>query len=391
MPANILNVKVRNNPAWWDSEGVHTFSDTPSASEAFERYGLDYKVVKKPAEYEVPIDGVFTLGGVQKTRRHRSEKSFVMLREPVPEDNVYRELGVVSESYTPVQNMDIASALDPLTTGEGGRRPWPVAALGTLRKGAKTFCLLEAGESEVRSSASTGLVRRSDNLRHYFLVTDHKAGGGKLHICFTPVRVVCENTEVMALGLSDAHVQVSHNADVKAQLRMNVQLVSALEGARDRTLEIMQAMAEQSISIEQAGTVFSAAYPAPSVPGKGQGLRLALEANPELAVYLGRPGDLAKLLNQPSTTVEAAVQALERYDLMIEQQRELQADAALLYEKFNDENPAFANTAWAAYNAVTELADWREGNKNKGVSVLLNQRAREKALASEAAAALVLT
>ena len=45
-------------------------------------------------------------------------------------------------------------------------------------------------------------------------------------------------------------------------------------------------------------------------------------------------------------------------------------------------------TAWAAYNAVTEVADWREG-RGADASALFGGRAKEKSRAYEAAMVLV--
>jgi hypothetical protein len=45
-------------------------------------------------------------------------------------------------------------------------------------------------------------------------------------------------------------------------------------------------------------------------------------------------------------------------------------------------------TVWAAYNAVTEVSDWREG-RNADESALFGSRAQEKSRAFNAAYALV--
>jgi hypothetical protein len=50
--------------------------------------------------------------------------------------------------------------------------------------------------------------------------------------------------------------------------------------------------------------------------------------------------------------------------------------------------PRLRGTVWAAYNAVTEVADWREG-RNADESALFGGRAKEKSRAYAAAMELI--
>ena len=116
----------------------------------------------------------------------------------------------------------------------------------------------------------------------------------------------------------------------------------------------------------------------PAAPSNAQALLFALEEKPELAAYLERPKDLAEILDSDLKQTITAIWGIEAHEKRIEVQNALRENAVILYDKFSDEHPAFGNTAYAAYNAVTELADWRDGNKLRHMSCLAGSRSQEK-------------
>jgi hypothetical protein len=73
--------------------------------------------------------------------------------------------------------------------------------------------------------------------------------------------------------------------------------------------------------------------------------------------------------------MQTVAQAEQRFETLLKKSTELRATAVGQYEGFKPE--ALAGTLWAAYNAVTEVSDWREG-KNAAESSLWGARAAEK-------------
>jgi phage/plasmid-like protein (TIGR03299 family) len=224
-------------------------------------------------------------------------------------------LGVVTDRYVPIQNVQAADVADALIL-EGGAH---VEVAGALSNGARCWLLAQVpGDFE---------VVKGDSVKPYFLLAwghDGKHGlAGKL----TPIRVVCNNT-LAAAGLAggkwstSADVYVRHNANAKIRIEDARHALGVLRKQTEETAAMYRALA--AVPVSAPGEYFKAVYPAPVAPVEG--------------AY--------------------AVNVTDAYAAKLDRWNEHQARLLELFESGKGtEVPGVRGTVWGAYNAVAEWAD----------------------------------
>lgn len=341
MAANLFGERFLGfrEPAW-HSLGK-TFDQPITAVEAVRQGGLEYTIEKYP---------LFAEGGYPTGK-------FGIFREPTMDDMQYRFLGVCGEEYNIVQNTMIAEILDPLT------KMWPVETVGALGVGETMFLSLDAGDAEVHG----------EHIKQFFLITDTRDGGTSMRIAFTPIRVVCQNTLVSGLKQATVSAALQHGFNIEQTLRTRVTLLEKMQKARVATMATFEALASAAIQDDDAQTIFTLAYPNPKRTDK-------LELLEDFDSVNG-PEMLGALYDEATRAEQSWLYYTKRAETMREGVRST-------YDRLCDEHPGIASTAWAAYNAVVEFADFREGS-NVAKSALFGSRSAEKKRAFAAALAYV--
>lgn len=97
------------------------------------------------------------------------------------------DLGVVSDAYEPIQNVDMFRFFDPIVAREEAM----YHTAGTLFDGRRVWILAKLPGHIA--------LKGDDLIEEYVLVTTRHDGGGSMIIKPTPVRVVCNNTLTLAL------------------------------------------------------------------------------------------------------------------------------------------------------------------------------------------------
>lgn len=343
MSANIFGERFqgRDKPAWHNIGQVIN-GNMGTASDVIRSAGLDYQVHKIESVVEIP-----TPFGVSLTRTGQ----YALMREPTADDDQWRFFGHVSQSYEVINNLDIAEILDPLT------QQWPVETVGALGYGESMFIALkvQGGRVEIKG----------DEIEEYFLINDNKDGRSGLKVAFTPIRVVCQNTLISGLRQASIGVSLAH-LDTARTLRWRVDLLNKLTVSMDSTVDVFRKMAEKVLKSSAIEATFKAAYPGPSKPSK---VELMEELNDQY-----ESGSQA-VLGSHYEEMEQLSQTWKYYCDMADARRR---EAKLRLERFNDEFPQTANTAWAVYNAVVENEDWRDGPASMYQSAIFGERARVK-------------
>ena len=326
-------------PAW---HGLGTVVPEPiPALEAIDACGLRFNISKQPMAVFLPDGQISTL-----------ENKHILVRDKTPDDPIYRTFGIVSDEYEVTQNVDIAEVLDKYLTSE-----YPVETAGALAMGETVFFTLKVGMGSVGG----------EDVDQYFLVTDSRNGGSSLKIAFTPIRVVCQNTLSTGLAAATVKADIVHRQGARKELENYAQLIGQMKKARELVMSSLQRMAEVGIADHEVDEIIKAAYPDPKAPVKVIQKRVLEE------------------LGVPLDSVDVNFDAVGgRYLSALENAPIFREHCRILYEQICDDHPAIAKTPWAAYNAVTEFADWREGGNNPesiSKSVLFGYRSSEKSRA----------
>jgi hypothetical protein len=254
----------------------------------------------------------------------------------------------------------LATALNKLSES------YKVETAGLLKEGRLCFLSLRGEDWDVVG----------DEMRSYFVTNLSLQPGIGHRVFHTPVRVVCWNTNTMAIGRSTINVSISHHQDSIDQLKIAADLVARFRSVREEAKSVFEKFAGRTVTVKEAQAIFEEAYPMPSPPKKLAMIRNVMN-DQEIEVLKRKlaPGAL-KSLEQAEVLYEAAERhAKERRDTVWER-----------YEAFQPNK--LRGTLWAAYNAVTEVSDWRKG-KSAAVSCLWGTRAAEKSRAFSAGLALV--
>jgi phage/plasmid-like protein (TIGR03299 family) len=123
-------------------------------------------------------------------------------------------LGVVTDAYQIVQNVDSFSVLGELEQAGDLR----IESAGALRNGAITWVLTRLpGDLEVQSG---------DTTRRYLLFTNGHDGRWRFTATNTLVRVVCMNTLSQAIRNAEALLSFAHKGDVKSKLQKLCQIIA---------------------------------------------------------------------------------------------------------------------------------------------------------------------
>ena len=349
MSSNLFGDRYIGREPAWHHLGT-TFEGDKLASEAIVEAGCDYEVVKSPLFVQLPT----AFGNVMEP----VDDKVALLRLPTPDDDKVRLFGTASPNYGLIQNRELGELLDLLVD------EWPVETVGALGEGETVFITLKAPQPY------NVLDLEDEQLDLFFLVTDTKTGKSALKVAFTPIRVVCQNTLIAGLGSARVLSQIPHIESIKTDLTWKVELLARLSKLQAATLDRFTAMAEAVLSSRSVTSVINASYPMPTKPAK-------------VALLDGMVAEEQELLS--GEIYDELTSTQQQWIYYCERAKARRGEAVARLEKFNDEHTKVAGTAWAAYNAVVENEDFRDGPESLFQSAIFGARARTKNRAFETA------
>ncbi|HWQ28441.1 MAG TPA: DUF932 domain-containing protein, partial [Dehalococcoidia bacterium] len=223
---------------------------------------------------------------------------------------------------------------------------YPLSAAGTLARGGEVFFTLDAGRSEIAG----------EEYDEYLVYRHSYTPGVANTIMYTPVRTVCRNTLIAGEAEATIRLSTPHVGRATERTKASVVVAEAAHKA-SRIKQRLKRLAEIQLSQEQTIKVLEQVY-APYAPSD----RL--------------PSGVADLVDDDTLRLVTSSNERQRNyaDRLIE-------TTMAAYERFNDEFPAHAGTAYALYQAVVEAADWRKGRASAVESAVVGARAAEKARA----------
>jgi len=339
----------KNEPGWHSLGTSYGENESPTSEDAVGRATEGVRVVKTPIQFTID-DQIYT-----------SDSQFNIVRMPIREDDRMREFGVVGSSWQLESYANCAKIFNKLT------EQYPVETCGLIKHGSLCFLALRADDWDVSG----------DKLTSYLVIQLSMQPGESHRVLHTNVRVVCNNTLQLAIGGAALNIKIPHEADSTSQMALAADIVKAFHESKDQAKRVCEFLTQAEFTVDEALAVFARAFPAPAMPRK---LRILHKAFPDVTdrVTYVKSLDDEELKNLKK--------AEERYEQMLVRSGNLR-DMAM--EKFqNFDTPSFSGTAWAAYNAATEVSDWREG-RNQFESAFVGSRAQEKVRAFSATTDLV--
>ena len=192
---NMFSVKQRP----WHGFG-NVIENAPSIIEGIKLAKLDWNVHREPL-YINEADGT----QIQVANKRAIVRNIHNEQTNTDSKSI---LGVVSDSYVPLQNSEAFNFFEPFVENE----MVTLETAGSLFSGKKVFILGKISGDYLE-------VDKDDCVEKYVLLSNSHDGSTAVRVGFTPIRVVCNNTLKMAHD-SDASklIRVRHTSQVQTNL-----------------------------------------------------------------------------------------------------------------------------------------------------------------------------
>jgi phage/plasmid-like protein (TIGR03299 family) len=249
-----------------------------------------------------------------------SDKNYQYVVRTNPTNNTQTDvLGIVGERYVPVQNEELFAFGDNILDG-GGR--WETA--GSIRGGRVVFGSLALERETVLDPSGV-----ADKVKTYLLINTSHDGSIAIQASITPVRVVCANTLNLALGSKRGKnaikqsFKIRHTQTAEGKIAVARQTLGLANKYMDEFDKMAHAMISKEITAQQFNDIILTAYPKPDSDKKG---------------------------------------SVKKWETKVD----------LINDIYTGEfNGMIANTAWGAFNALTERLDWYRSSRGGNTEAML--------------------
>jgi phage/plasmid-like protein (TIGR03299 family) len=288
MPANVQTMAYYGNVPW---HGLGTsVPKGATAAEMINAAGLDWRVELRPAR------------GAQKVNRKGEYSRYEVVRVPRPKTQDAEVLfGVVSRRCQLLQNVEAFEFFDPIV----GEKKAYFETAGALGGGERIWVM-------ARMPQVMQIVPGDECLK-YLLLSNTHSGEGSVIVKFTSVRVVCQNTLIMAMDDGQKAYRVRHSKKMQFRLDELAEFLSITHDVFRKAEECFRRLAAIQMIEDRLESYFGAVYP-------------RTEAQKKKGEKPSRWRFLTKIFE-------------ERPDL---------------------QTPGVSGTLWGAYNAVTCFEDYKQ-------------------------------
>ena len=197
--------------AW---HGLGTTFDRPlTMKEALEGCHANWEVEKRDLFFPSA-----ELGKVLMSNEKMTAQEFMRLFSKVGNvkttvrTDLEQSLGVVSDKYGIVQNVEAFDFIDTLTGGKFGDKTPTIECAGVLGNGERIFVTAKLNEQIALANNANDLVEM------YFVFTTSHDGTGAVNCLVTPIRVVCQNTLNYAFKHNSGRLSFKHTLNVSKRL-----------------------------------------------------------------------------------------------------------------------------------------------------------------------------
>lgn len=160
-------------------------------------------------------------------------------RRAIVRDDINECLGVLTESYKPLQNVDAFDFFQEWLDNDMAT----LETAGSLFNGKRVFITAKMNSENIR-------VSDEDQIEKYILLSNSHDGSQALKVGFVPIRVVCNNT-LTAAEMNDASslIRVYHKGDVKSSLQELQKTMDLVNQKFAMTEEQYKYLASKNVSV----------------------------------------------------------------------------------------------------------------------------------------------
>lgn len=255
-----------------------------------EAAGLDWGVQLRPARGAREINSKGEFSRYEMVR---------MPREARDEDEVL--LGVVSRRYRPLQNQEAFEFFDPIV----GEEKAYFETAGSLGEGERIWVMAKMPDAME--------IVKGDECFKYLLLSNTHSGEGSVIVKFTSVRVVCQNTLMLAMEDGQKAYRVRHSKKMQFKLKELSEFMSITQQVYLEAEQSFKRLARVKLNDEKLRHYMEAVFPKTSAQKK------------------------SPVEPQRWTEVRKTFETLP--DLQL---------------------PGVSGTLWGAYNAITRMEDYKQ-------------------------------
>lgn len=326
MPANVQTMAYYGEVPW------HRIGTPIPKGVTAERMicaaGLDWNVDLRPAR------------GAKVINKRKEYSRYEVVRMPRPATKETEVLlGVVSRRYHPLQNVEAFQFFDPIV----GEKKAFFETAGALSEGERIWVMAKMPDAME--------IVPGDECLKYLLLSNTHSGDGSVIVKFTSVRVVCQNTLMLAMGDGQKAYRVRHSKKMQFKLDELSDFLAITQDVFLKAEECFQRLAKIQMRAGRLESYFEAVYPRSPAQIKNNTKSPRWEFLQE--IYEGRP-DLQ--LSGVRGTLWGAYNAITRFEDYKQPQNEEQPEQRLDRTWFG----SGADVKLKALEKAKELAEaWR--------------------------------
>jgi phage/plasmid-like protein (TIGR03299 family) len=208
---------------------------------------------------------------------------------------------MVRDRYEPLQNREAFAFFDEIVDCKAAF----FETAGVLGEGERVWVMAKMPDAIQ--------VVRGDECQKYLLLSNTHTGQGAVIVKFTAIRLVCQNTLMLAIKTSQPAFRVRHSKLMAERLQQVSQLIALATAIYSETAELFQTLARVRLKKDLLNRYLDSAFP-------------QTEAQKKKGERPPKWGHVLRLL---------------------EEMPDLQMDGV-------------RGTMWAAYNAITRFEDYRD-------------------------------